>query len=119
MAETEYPIGADLLILPLQGRSDIADYALSFVDRLMPKMILLDHFDDAFPPISSAVDTAPFVALMAKRHPHIPVISPKAGTEWIDIGDRKVLPESIEKYGCLDIGLSHDEITNRLCGAQQ
>ena len=29
--------------------------------------------------------------------------------------NRKVLPECLEKCGCLDIGLSHDEITNRLC----
>ena len=31
--------------------------------------------------------------------------------------NRKVLPKSLEKSGCLDIGLSHEEITNRLCGA--
>ena len=31
--------------------------------------------------------------------------------------NRKVLPKSLEKCGCLDIGLSHGEITNRLCGA--
>ena len=85
--DTEYPKGVDLLILPLQGRSGISDYAISFVDRLMPKKIFLDHFDDAFPPISSAVDTEPFVSLMAKRHPSIPVITQKAGTEWIDIGE--------------------------------
>ncbi|MCL2045609.1 MAG: MBL fold metallo-hydrolase [Oscillospiraceae bacterium] len=86
-ADTEYPIGADLLILPLQGRSDISEYALSFIDHLMPKMILLDHYDDAFPPISSAVDTEPFVTLIAKRHPNIPVISLKPGVEWIDIDE--------------------------------
>ena len=28
---------------------------------------------------------------------------------------RKVLPESMVKCGCLDIGLLHEEITNRLC----
>jgi hypothetical protein len=28
--------------------------------------------------------------------------------------NRKVLPESIEKCGQLDIGLSHEEITNRI-----
>ena len=32
--------------------------------------------------------------------------------------NRKVLPESIEKCGSLDLGLSHEEITNRLCGEQ-
>ena len=85
-AATEYPRGVDLLILPFQGRSDIADYALPLVDRLMPKKILLDHFDDAFPPISSDVDIEPFVTSMTKRYPHIPVIALKPGSEWIDIG---------------------------------
>ncbi|MCL2362976.1 MAG: DUF3788 domain-containing protein [Defluviitaleaceae bacterium] len=28
--------------------------------------------------------------------------------------NRKIMPESIEKCGCLDIGLSHEEITKRL-----
>lgn len=28
--------------------------------------------------------------------------------------NRKVLPESLEKCGCLDLGLSHEDITNRL-----
>ena len=85
-ADTEYPKGVDLLILPLQGRSNIADYALPFVDRLMPKKILVDHDDDAFPPISSAVDTEPFVSLMEKRYPNIPVITQKAGSAWLDMG---------------------------------
>ena len=30
--------------------------------------------------------------------------------------NRKVMPDSLEKCGCLEIGLSHDEITNRLFG---
>jgi len=31
--------------------------------------------------------------------------------------NRKILPESLEKCGRLDIGLSHEEITSYLCGA--
>ena len=29
--------------------------------------------------------------------------------------NRKILPKSYEKCGCLDLGLSHEEITNRIC----
>ena len=29
--------------------------------------------------------------------------------------NRKILPKSFEKCGCLDIGLSHEEITNSIC----
>ena len=84
--DTEYPKGADLLILPFQGRSDLAKYAMPFIERLEPKKVLLDHFDDAFPPISSNVRTGPFVSLMRRKYPGIPVICPEASAEWIDIG---------------------------------
>jgi L-ascorbate metabolism protein UlaG (beta-lactamase superfamily) len=82
---TEYPKGADLLVLPFQGRSDINKYAMPFIDRLQPKKVLLDHFDDSFPPISSNVKTELFVSLMRRKYPGIPVIRPQAGAEWIDI----------------------------------
>ena len=81
---TIYPKGADLLIMPFQGRSDINTYAMQFIERLQPKRVLLDHFDDSFPPISSMIDTEPFVSLMRQRYPGIPVICPKASSEWVD-----------------------------------
>lgn len=58
---TEYPTGADVLILPLQGRSDQDTYALDIVRRLQPKSILLDHYDNAFPPLTNDIDTSVFV----------------------------------------------------------
>jgi len=58
---TEYPTGADVLILPLQGRSDQDVYALELVKRLMPKSVLLDHYDNSFPPLSGDVDTSGFI----------------------------------------------------------
>ena len=64
---TEYPTGADWLILPYQGRSDLVDYALPLVERLAPKAVLLDHYDDAFPPMSSAIDTAPVEAAVSRQ----------------------------------------------------
>ena len=83
---TEYPVGSDLLILPFQGRSGIGNYALRFIDRLQPKKVLLVHYDDSFPPISSVVKTVPFVSLMGQNYPGIPVLRPEAGAEWIDAG---------------------------------
>ena len=55
---TQYPTGMDLLVLPYQGASDLLTPALAVVERLRPRAVLLDHFDDAFPPGSSAVDTS-------------------------------------------------------------
>jgi L-ascorbate metabolism protein UlaG (beta-lactamase superfamily) len=82
---TKYPRDMDLLVLPLQGHSDIADYAMPIVERLQPKKILLDHFDDSFPPISSSVDTEPFVKLMQEKYPDVTVIRPQASLEWLDV----------------------------------
>ena len=82
---TEYPKGADLLILPLQGRSDVSKYAMHIIDRLQPKKVLLDHFDDSFPPISSAVKTEQFVLLMKNEYPDVTVICPQAGAAWIEV----------------------------------
>ena len=58
---TVYPTGADALIFPLQGRSDQDTYALQFIERLAPKRVLLDHYDNSFPPISSEIDVSGFV----------------------------------------------------------
>lgn len=66
-ADTAYPTGADWLILPFQGRSDLTEYAMPLVERLAPRGILLDHYDDAFPPMSATVDTAGFVTAAEKR----------------------------------------------------
>ena len=63
----DYPGEADLLILPLQGRSDQDTYALGIVERLRPRRVLLDHYDDSFPPMSSRVDTAGFEKNLAER----------------------------------------------------
>jgi len=82
-AETDYPKNVDLLVLPFQGRSDINSYAMSFIDRLRPKKVLLDHFDDAFPPISSAVETARFESQMREKYPDILVVCPQAGAGWV------------------------------------
>ena len=66
-ADTDYPSGADWLILPFQGRSDLSAAALPIIERLAPKSVLLDHYDDAFPPMSSQIPTESFAALLESR----------------------------------------------------
>lgn len=77
--DQEYPQGADLLILPFQGSEFLEAAALEVVERLQPKRILLDHFDDAFPPVSEHVDTRRFKKLMDEEYPQIKVVKPTAG----------------------------------------
>lgn len=76
---TQYRQGADLLFMPYQGRSRLETEAEKVIRALRPKRIMLTHFDDAFPPISSTVDTKGLKRMMRERFPGIQVIRPKAG----------------------------------------
>ena len=62
-----YPTGADALILPYQGRSDLVTYGWPLVERLAPRAVYLDHYDDSFPPLTAAIDTTPFCDLLTAR----------------------------------------------------
>lgn len=75
----DYPTGADLLILPFQGSAKLEERALEIVERLQPRRVMLDHFDDAFPPVSESVDTRLFKKKMDEKFPQIPVVKPVAG----------------------------------------
>ncbi|MDE6687735.1 MAG: hypothetical protein K2K17_10515, partial [Lachnospiraceae bacterium] len=66
-ADVEYPTGADILILPFQGRSDLEKCGLSIVQRLKPKKVFLDHYDDSFPPISDNISTKKFIELLREQ----------------------------------------------------
>lgn len=66
-AGTDYPTGADVLILPYQGRSDLETYALGIVRRLKPRAVLLDHYDDAFPPLSDDINTENFINILREQ----------------------------------------------------
>lgn len=52
-----YPVGCDLLVLPYQGKRKLVLPALEVINRLKPKTILLDHYDDTFPPITKHVSS--------------------------------------------------------------
>lgn len=75
----DYPKYADMLILPYQGTSDLVSAACSIIDRIEPRSVLLDHFDDAFPPVSRQIDTKPLRKALKERYPDLPVVKPTAG----------------------------------------
>lgn len=74
-----YPQGADLLILPFEGRESQVKQAIDIVSRLRPKRVFLDHFDDAYPPVSNRVDTRPLKRMMDAAFPAIRVVKPSVG----------------------------------------
>lgn len=77
--QTEYPEYADMLVLPYQGSSDLITRALSIIEKVKPRTMLLDHFDDAFPPVSAQIDTRPLKKALTEHFPDLPVVKPTAG----------------------------------------
>lgn len=76
---TKYPKHVDMLVLPYQGATDLIASALSVIETIEPRTVLLDHFDDAFPPISSHIDTRPLKKALSEHYPDLPVVKPTAG----------------------------------------
>lgn len=56
-----YPTGSDLLILPYNGWADNYPPAVRVIQRLNPKKILLDHYDDTFPPVTIPLNLNPIL----------------------------------------------------------
>ena len=59
--DVEYPVGADLLVLPYNGWEDNYPPAVKVIDRLQPKRVVLDHYDDTFPPFTKPLDLEPIL----------------------------------------------------------
>ena len=81
---TEYPTGADLLVFPYQGRADMDRTIVPFLTELVPRRVTIDHFDDAFPPVTHRVRTAGFVGTVKKHLPSADAFVPERG-EWYEI----------------------------------
>ncbi|MDR2957665.1 MAG: MBL fold metallo-hydrolase [Coriobacteriales bacterium] len=83
LAATErYAQGSELLIMPYQGSSHLQRIALEIIGRLEPKAVMLNHFDDSFPPISRNIDTAGLEKVMAEVYPQTELIIPERGKQY-------------------------------------
>lgn len=85
MAEgQDYPQNAELLVFPYQGMSAMHRKIAPFLDAFRPKKVMIDHFDDAFPPISSRVPTKKFAAAVKKRLPKAQALVPEMNM-WYEV----------------------------------
>lgn len=66
----------DLLVLPLQGHSRIFNIALEAIRRIKPSAVMLDHFDDSFPPVSDTINVNAFVDLLKEKLPDVKAFVP-------------------------------------------
>nr|MCR5041459.1 hypothetical protein [Clostridia bacterium] len=72
----EYPKNVDLFILANGGSVFVPEKTKHFIDTYTPKTILVDHFDNAFPPVTRTVSVKRLEKTIKKRHPEIRFIKP-------------------------------------------
>lgn len=73
----EYPQDIDLFILANGGSVFVPEKVKGFIDKYRPKKILVDHFDNAFPPVTRTVSVKRLQKTVKKRHPEIEFIVPQ------------------------------------------
>ncbi len=81
---TEYPDGADLLVFPYQGRARMHRYMIPFLKTFRPKAVMIDHFDDAFPPLTHTIGTKKFAPTVKKVLPDARTIVPEENV-WYEV----------------------------------
>ncbi len=79
LEEVDYPKDCDLLVFPFQGRSRMHRYLIRFLDVFRPKGVLIDHFDDAFPPFTHTMNIKKFAPILQKHLPGARAIVPEEG----------------------------------------
>lgn len=85
MAEgVEYPQNADLFVFPYQGRSRMHKYMIPYLKVFRPKAVMIDHFDNAFPPLTHTVNTKKFIPTVKKILPSVKAFVPAEG-EWYEV----------------------------------
>ena len=73
----EYPgKDIDLFVLANGGSIFVPEKAKGFIDKYRPKKILVDHFDNAFPPVTRNVSVKRLKKTVEKNHPDITFIIP-------------------------------------------
>jgi L-ascorbate metabolism protein UlaG (beta-lactamase superfamily) len=72
----------DVLLIPLQGRSDISQVAARLAALLRPQLAVPHHWDDFYPPISRLVPIAPFAEALSRTLPQTQLHVPEIGQLW-------------------------------------
>ena len=79
-----YPAGVSLLVFPYQGMARMHKKILPFLDLFRPQKVMIDHFDDAFPPVSRAVDPSKFPEAVKACFPEAETIVPQMNV-WYEV----------------------------------
>ena len=72
-----YPDDIDILILANGGSIFVPEKTKDFIDKYRPKKIFVDHFDNAFPPVTRTVSVKRLENMTKNNHPEIEFIIPE------------------------------------------
>jgi L-ascorbate metabolism protein UlaG (beta-lactamase superfamily) len=79
-------LSPDVLLIPIQGRSDVAQVAARLAALLRPGLVVPHHWDDFYPPISQLLSITPFAMALSRTLPQVRLHVPEIGQPWqIDI----------------------------------
>ncbi|MBQ6165331.1 MAG: MBL fold metallo-hydrolase [Clostridia bacterium] len=73
----EYPKNPDLFVLAYGGSVFVPENTADFIAKYKPKAILVDHFDNAFPPATRRMDLTRLQKRVRRDHPEIRFIIPQ------------------------------------------
>lgn len=73
----EYPKDIDMFILANGGSVFVPEKTKEFISKYYPKKIFVDHFDNAFPPLTRNVSVERLRKTIKKNHPDIEFIKPE------------------------------------------
>lgn len=80
----DYPRNSDLLVFPYQGRTRPQKKLARILQVTNPKCVAIDHFDDAFPPITYRVGTQKFAPTVKSVLPQATAILTQQNV-WYDV----------------------------------
>lgn len=81
----------DILMIPVQGHTDICRMAGELSVAIKPRAVVAQHFDDFFPPLSQMIDLEPLRAYLARRVPECAFYVPEINREFVpsDVFEKK------------------------------
>lgn len=72
----------DILLVPLQGHTNICERAALLATALHPRAVVPQHHDDFFPPLSRRIDLSPFRERLRELLPECVYYEPEIGREF-------------------------------------
>lgn len=72
----KYPDSPDMFVLANGGCVKLPKLAEPFIDEIKPKKVFIDHFDNAFPPLTRLINVKKGFRHIIERHPDIEFIVP-------------------------------------------